>query len=137
MIKVTTIAAVDVVKAALSMLPAARIEVCSDLPMYALRAGDYRLVCSANQNNDRHFGESKTWAGIPSQKHANAIASALNALPTLLMYIDELRKVERKYRELLEREPMPMTSDEFVEPSEVDAGLLVALRASITPKGRK
>jgi hypothetical protein len=49
-------------------------EVVSDLPCYAIAAGQHRVVQTANQNNYRHFGATERWLGIESREHAAWIA---------------------------------------------------------------
>jgi hypothetical protein len=64
---------------------------CSDPPAFAIAASSgYRVVCSANQNNNRRFGPSETWAGT-DETHAKAIAAVMNATPAMLATIDALR----------------------------------------------
>lgn len=54
--------------------PDAQWRVVSDHPVYAIAAGDYRIVQTPNQNNARRFGSSEAWHGIPSIVYAEYIA---------------------------------------------------------------
>jgi hypothetical protein len=64
--------------------------VCSDLPAYAIAAGDYRVVQTPNQNNYRIFGPSENWLGIPSDANARYIAAA--SPDVVLRILDERDK---------------------------------------------
>lgn len=75
---------------------------CSDLPCYAIAAGDYRVVQTTNQNNYRHSGASGRWLGIENERNAAYIAAANPT--TMLTLIARLREAERerdRYRDML------------------------------------
>ena len=62
--------------------------VVSDLPSYAIGAGEHRVVQTPNQNNYRSFGPSQPWLGISSDANARLIAAAPELKEALAKMLD-------------------------------------------------